>query len=129
MKELVTQGQAETVLRVAAIVAPTAGAVIGVVIGTLRRRAPAGLAWGFGAGLAGTAIFGLWRMHVWFGERYGCASVKCLAAQLAIFLVLGIAAGLGVQSISRKRYRPEPEAGPTTTFARRSESPKPRAEG
>ena len=87
------------VLRIIAISTPIAGVVVGALIGLVRKRVLRGAAVGLVIGLVGTAVYGLWRMHISFGEHFGYTSVASLAVQLVIFAGLGIGAGAAVQRI------------------------------
>jgi len=110
MKELITVAQAEAVLKVIAIAAPIAGLVIGTLVGWARRRMLSGMVLGLTVGLAGTVVFGLWRMHIWLGEAHGFASVKYLSIQLVVFTALGIAVGYAAQRTASRPCSPEHRA-------------------
>ena len=97
VKELITQIQAETCLRIIAVAAPAAGLVVGGTTGIVRRRLLADAAVGLAVGLVGTVVYGLWRMYLAFGEGFGFTNVWSVAIQLIIFLGLGAAAGAVVQ--------------------------------
>lgn len=105
VKELVTQAQGEMVLRIIAILTPIAGVVVGALIGLVRKRVLRGAAVGLAVGLLGTAVYGLWRMHISFGEHFGYTSVASLAVQLVIFATLGAIAGTVVQRIVSRNQK------------------------
>lgn len=97
MKELVTQVQVQRILQIIALVTPGAGIVIGAVIGHARKKILAGIIVGILWGLWGTAVFGLWRMHLLIGKHYGYTSAAALVTEVAIFVGLGVVAGAFIQ--------------------------------
>jgi hypothetical protein len=96
MEELVTVEQAERAIRITAIALPLAGLVVGTVIGAARRRTGRGLGLGLLCGLAGPAIWALWRMYNGVIAVYGLDSVRGLLVNLALFVGIGLLVGLGV---------------------------------
>lgn len=97
MKEIITQEHVNAILRFIAITAPIAGLVIGIAVGSVRKRAIAGLFSGLLIGLTGTAVYGLWWMYTAVGKRYGYTSTGSLAVQLLIFAGIGFGAGFMIQ--------------------------------
>lgn len=102
MKELVTIEQADMVLRFIALAAPLLGLTIGAMAGWTHKQALRGTALGLAIGMAGPAVFGMWRMYLAFGDRYGFTSVGSLVAQAVIFLVLGLAASAMIREAVRR---------------------------
>jgi len=102
MKELVTQSQAETVMRIIAVASPIVGVICGTIVGLVRRQLVRSAIFGCAIiGLVGNGIFVLWRMYTWFGWRYSYTSITSLAIQLAIFVGLGVAVGALARSLQR----------------------------
>ena len=103
MKELITQQQMDSALRILAIAAPLTGLFIGAVIGIIRRHIVVGATFGFIVGLIGTGVFGLWRIYTALGDNFGYASIASIGFQMAIFAGIGMVAGVIIQkSIDRR---------------------------
>ena len=101
MKELVTQSQAEIALRGIALVTPIIGVVTGAIVGAIRKRIARDAARGFLIGLAGTAVFGLWKVYNLIGHRFGYTSVASLLVQLALFSGIGIGVGFAISRATK----------------------------
>lgn len=84
MKELVTRPQADLIFTAL----PLLGAAVGIGVGLARRR-PAWTA----AGLCALGVGVLWRVFNAIAERLGLDSVANLAANLALFALVGFVAG------------------------------------
>mgnify|MGYP005853574131 CR=1 FL=1 len=97
MKELISQQQMDSALRILAIAAPLTGLFIGAVIGIARKQIAVGATLGFIVGLIVTGVFGLWRIYTALGDSYGYASVASIGFQMAIFAGIGMAAGVIIQ--------------------------------
>jgi hypothetical protein len=104
-QELVTVGQAERVIRVAAVVLPVLGILLGAAIGAARRRLGRGLGLGLLCGAAGPAAWGLWLMYNGVIEIYGLDSVKGLLVNLALFVGIGLLVGLAIGLVGRRFRR------------------------
>jgi len=102
MEELVTLEQAERAVRVLALALPAAGLIVGAIVGAVRRRLGRGLGLGLLCGLAGPAVFGLWRMYNAVIGVYGLDSVRGLLINLALFVALGVVAGLLIGLLWRR---------------------------
>lgn len=89
MKELVTEAQADMILGIIAVTAP----ILGIIIGAVARKTVDG----FLIGLIGPAVFGLWKVHLFLGDRLGWTNVTNLTVQLIIFAALGLMAGVRIQ--------------------------------
>ena len=103
MKELITVEQAERALALIAVALPALGLLVGAVAGAIRRRLAADLAVGLLCGLAGPAIWVLWRMYSGISGHYGLDSVRGLLINLALFLAIGLVIGLALGVIWRRR--------------------------
>jgi uncharacterized membrane protein YraQ (UPF0718 family) len=97
MKELITQQQMESALRIISIAAPLTGLFIGAIIGVVRKQIVIGATLGFIVGLIGTGVFGLWRIYTALGDKYGYASVANIGFQMVIFAGVGMLAGVIIQ--------------------------------
>lgn len=102
MRELVTVEQAEGVIRLAALALPVAGLLLGAAIGAARGRTGRGLALGLLCGLAGPAVWLLWRMYNGIMGIYGLDSVRGLAINLALFVAIGLAVGVVIGLVWRR---------------------------
>ena len=92
MQEMVTRAQADTLFMVVFVL----GIIVGPSAGWLARRrggdaVPAALLWGGPLLLVGT----LWRVYNAITDRIGLDSVANLAVNFVLFIVVGIACGLG----------------------------------
>ncbi len=103
MKEIVTVEQAEHALRLAAVALPLLGLAVGGAAGAVRRRPARGAAIGVLCGLVGPAVWALWRMYNGIVGSYGLDSVKGLMVNIALFVAIGLAAGVGIGLLCRKR--------------------------
>ncbi len=97
MKELVTQTQAEMVLRAIAIGLPLIGIVIGTLIGRVRKRARTGATAGLIISLIGVVIYGLWSLYIALGNKFTFTSLGNIVVEMAAFAVIGSAAGYTLQ--------------------------------
>ena len=102
MRELVTVEQAERAIAIAALALPLLGLVVGAVVGAARRRLGLGAALGLLCGLAGPAIWLLWRAYNGITGRYGLDSVRGLLVNLGLFVAIGLLLGLAVGLIWRR---------------------------
>lgn len=105
MKELVTVEQAERVIAILALALPVAGALLGVIVGAIRRRIASSAVVGLTCGLAGPAILLMWRIYNSIIGRYGLDSVRGLLINLALFVVVGLVIGAAVGLVARRRTR------------------------
>ncbi|UCC67560.1 MAG: hypothetical protein JSV79_10605 [Armatimonadota bacterium] len=110
MGELVTVEQAEGAVRLAAVALPPLGLAAGAVVGALRRRIARGLVAGLLCGLAGPAIWLLWRIYNGITGVCGLDSVRGLLINLALFVVVGLLIGFGIGLVWRRQA-----AGGTST--------------
>ncbi len=100
MTELVTVEQADAFFRALIWVGPLLGAVIGIVVGYLRRRPLVGLGQGFAVGLLGPVIFAMWSLYshtVRFDPETGGAGlhrVSVHALNALIFIAVGVVLGV-----------------------------------
>ncbi|MCJ7822946.1 MAG: hypothetical protein MUQ26_07735 [Armatimonadetes bacterium] len=102
MRELVTVEQAERAIRMVAVALPVAGAAAGAIAGAVRGRAARGLAVGLLCGLAGPAIWLLWRMYNGVVGGYGLDSVRGLLVNLGLFVAIGLVIGVAVGLVWRR---------------------------
>jgi hypothetical protein len=120
-QELVNLAVVERVILVLALLLPALGLALGVARGALRGRwLPDGVR-GLIAGLVGPLIWGLWQVYNAIEDFYGLDSVKALLINLALFLIVGIAVGVGVRAFGgagvpgRQPHEPEfPSPEPPT---------------
>lgn len=106
MRELVTVEQAERAIVIIAVAAPIVGLVLGGVVGAIRRRLGAGLLIGLLCGAAGPAALAMWRVYNAITGRYGLDSVRGLLINLALFAAVGLAVGVAVGLVCRRRASP-----------------------
>jgi hypothetical protein len=106
LQEIVTVAQAERIINLLALALPVAGLLLGVVIGSLRKRPIVGLLVGLLSGLVGPVIWLLWRMYNGIIGVFGLDSVKGLLINLALFIVIGVVIGLALGAVRRRIVRP-----------------------
>jgi hypothetical protein len=104
MRELVDVAAFERLLVVVAVVAPLAGALVGLAVGMRRKTAKAGVAKGLVVGLLGPVLLGMWRLYdylVRFDPATGYVGLHRVDVLLlnglifvAVGAVLGVAYGL-----------------------------------
>jgi Na+/proline symporter len=102
MKELVTTEQAAAVIRVVAVALPPVGVAVGALAGARRRQVRQGLLVGLLAGLAGPAVWLLWKVYNAIMGRFGLDSVAGLLINTALFSAVGVAIGVGIR-LARRR--------------------------
>lgn len=110
MREIVTLDQMNRIFLVMAIAGPFLGAAIGA---CLRGRTGARV--GALIGLLGLANLALWELYNLITDALGLDTVKNLLVQLALFVCLGVCAGLVIGRSLRKReanYTPEAPDAP-----------------
>ncbi len=96
MQELVTVEQADRAIAILAMALPAAGIVVGAAIGAARRALARGLLLGVLCGLAGPAVWLLWRMYNGIVGIYGLDSVRGLLISLVLFVGIGVIVGLAI---------------------------------
>ncbi|MBI3948004.1 MAG: hypothetical protein HY321_18960 [Armatimonadetes bacterium] len=94
MRELIDEATANLVVNVLALALPAAGAIVGAVVGRVRGRPRAGTVGGLAVGCLGIANWLLWRLYNAVTGRLGLDTVANLIVNLALFVVLGAAAGV-----------------------------------
>ncbi|HUU54660.1 MAG TPA: hypothetical protein VMY87_07055 [Armatimonadota bacterium] len=105
MQELVTVEQAERAIAILTIALPAAGLLLGAIIGALRRAPGRGMLVGLLYGLAGPAIWLLWRLYNGIVGVYGLDSVRGLLVNLVLFVGIGLVLGLGIGFVRRRLRR------------------------
>ena len=99
-QELITEHQASLLMLAVLVVAP----VIGLLWGVAAKRLARGLTVGL---LVGVGNYALWTAYNAVTDRLGLDTVKNLLVNLALFVIVGIVAGLGAawynNSYERKR--------------------------
>ena len=78
-----------------AVLGPIAGLVIGAAIGSRRQRLRHGAVSGLLFGLLGTLNWLLWHVYNALTDANGLDSVKGLAINLVLFVIVGAAVGFG----------------------------------
>jgi hypothetical protein len=94
MDELVNLAVVERVFLSLALLLPFAGLAAGAAWGAARSQARVGAIQGFIAGLLGPLIWVLWKLYNAIEDHYGLDSVKGLLINLALFICVGLIAGL-----------------------------------
>src|SRR5437773_9975346 len=94
MRELITVEQVDSLFLCLAIVLPVLGVLLGGAIGLRAGNTRAAAVKGFCIGLLGPLNLVFWKMYNAITDRLGLDSVKNLLVQLALFIAIGIAAGL-----------------------------------
>ena len=97
MREIVTVEQVNAAFLALAIAGPLLGAAIGAFAGQRKGDLKGGLKRGLLIGLLGPLNLLLWNVYNLLTDRMGLDSVKNLLVQLALFIVLGAAAGFALR--------------------------------
>ena len=87
MKELIDERQAHLLMLAVLVAAP----LVGLLWGSLTKRLARGLVVGL---LVGIGNYALWTVYNAITEKLGLDTVKNLLVNLALFVVIGIVAGL-----------------------------------
>lgn len=87
MKELITMGQANTLMLAVLVIAP----LIGLAAGAPSKQYVRGLVAGL---LIGVGNLVLWKVYNLITDRLGLDTVKNLVVNLGLFVVVGLVAGL-----------------------------------
>ena len=111
MQEMVTRAQADTLFMVVFVL----GIIAGPIAGWLARRSgsdsiAAALLWGGPLVLIGV----LWRVYNAITDRIGLDSVANLAVNFVLFVVVGVACGLGWTLLAARKSSGEKVASKST---------------
>jgi hypothetical protein len=98
VKELIDPHQAHLLMLGVLVLAP----LIGLVWGYFAKRLPLGLAIGL---LAGVGNYALWTAYNVITDHLGLDTVKNLLVNLGLFVVIGVAVGLGAGFHAAKQQR------------------------
>ena len=102
LREIVDIAAVERLFSLLAILGPIAGLIIGGAIGKRRGQIRSGALNGLIMGLLGTLNWLLWRIYNTLTDANGLDSVKGLAVNLALFVVIGALLGFGYSAWQRK---------------------------
>ncbi len=102
MKELVTPQQIHTLFIALAIGCPVLGIIAGAWFGARKNSLRSYLLSGFLIGLVGPLNLLLWEMYNGITNRLGLDTVRNLLVNLALFVVLGLVAGILYGNISAR---------------------------
>src|SRR2546421_5871583 len=94
MREIVTMEQANHLFVLLAIALPIAGILIGAAVGARDGRTAGDARTGFFIGLLGPLNLLLWTIYNAITNRIGLDRVSNLLVNLALFISLGVVAGL-----------------------------------
>ena len=102
LREIVDIGAIERLFLLLAVLGPIAGLVLGTAVGYRRKRPRQfGIA-GLLIGLLGTLNWLLWRVYNALTDANGLDSVKGLGINLALFVAVGAALGVGYSAWLRR---------------------------
>lgn len=96
MKELIDLHQAHLLMLGVLVLAP----LIGLAWGLANKRLPLGLVVGI---LVGVGNYALWTIYNTITDKLGLDTVKNLLVNLGLFVVLGIAVGVGASMYTARR--------------------------
>lgn len=96
MKELIDPQQAHLLMLGVLVLAP----LIGLIWGYVAKRLPFGLALGV---LVGGGNYVLWTVYNAITDHLGLDTVKNLLANLGLFVVIGLAVGIGMGIYAARR--------------------------
>jgi hypothetical protein len=100
MHELVDLAAVERLFNLMAVLLPVLGIGVGAAIQFGAQRLGALMA-GIFIGLLGPANWLLWRIYNSIEDHYGLDSVKAMLLNLSLFVVLGLAVGIGIRVVRR----------------------------
>jgi len=131
MREIVTVEQVNALFLALAVGGPILGLLIGALVGARRGQAGRGTMSGLLIGLLGALNLALWKLYNALTDRMGLDTVKNLLVNLALFVGLGVVAGLiwGYLASRRDEAAPVgtgvagPQPGLEAGAARRPEEP------
>ena len=112
MQEIITMEQANRLFLFLAIGSPLVGLALGSLAGARAKAAKQGAVKGFGTGLLGVLILGLWKVYNAITDRLGLDTVKNLVVNLALFIGFGVVAGLIAGRFISIHRMPEKYDGP-----------------
>src|SRR5437867_11611556 len=101
-RELITAQQFGTAVAILALLA-LLGAIVFAVLGW--KRPSTAMFRGALVSLAGVAVYPLWLVYNSIEDHFGLDSVAALLLNLALFAVLGVAAGLIYRQVSKTHRR------------------------
>ena len=101
MKELITIHQANLLMLALLIAAPVVGVMWGAAVKDVKRGAGIGL-------ILGGGNYALWTVYNAITDRLGLDTVKNLVTNLALFIIVGAAAGFAAARIGRRRKDADP---------------------
>lgn len=96
MREIVSVKAVQSLFLLLAVVLPLAGLAIGGLMGAQRGSAPRGAMRGLLAGLLGPLNLALWTLYNALTERNGLDTVRNVAVNFTVFVVIGLALGIGL---------------------------------
>lgn len=102
LREIVDIAAVERLFLMLAVLGPIAGLVIGAAVGKRRGQIRSGALAGLMVGLLGTLNWLLWHVYNTLTDTNGLDSVKGLAINLALFVVVGALLGFGYHAWQRK---------------------------
>jgi hypothetical protein len=102
LREIVDIAAVEKLFRLLAILGPVVGLILGAASGNRRKRLRSGALTGLLIGLLGTLNWLLWRTYNALTDANGLDSVKGLAINLALFVVVGVLLGFGYSGWQRR---------------------------
>lgn len=122
MREIVTVEQVQRLFLLLAVLAPLFGAALGAAIGARQRRPGPGARTGLLIGMAGPTNLALWMLYNAITDRLGLDTVKNVLVNLAVFALIGLAAGVAWA----RRMQPG-QTAPSATPQDREHEASPRA--
>jgi heme A synthase len=103
MREIVTVEQVQRLFSTLAVAGPVAGLLLGALVGARRGRTASDALCGLLVGMIFVLNLGMWTLYNALTDRFGLDSVKNLLINLALFVGLGVAAGLILGYQARRR--------------------------
>lgn len=119
MREIVSVEAIQRLFLLLAVVLPLMGFVIGGVLGARQGSAPRGAMRGLLTGLIGPLNFALWTLYNALTERNGLDTVRNVAVNITVFVVIGLALGVGLALRQRPAATTEQDVFEETSQAER----------
>lgn len=101
LNEIVTVTGIERLFGILVIILPVVSVISGIVIGKRRKQLRSGLAQGLCWGMIGPLNWVLWRLYTTITNYNGLDTVRNLAINFVVFVLIGIGFGVGYAYFSQ----------------------------
>src|SRR5690348_12153185 len=106
LHEIISTGTVDRLFTLLALLLPIGGAIIGGAVGRRRQNVRGGAQLGLLVGLIGPLNWLLWRVYNALTDRIGLDTVRNVAVNLLLFVVIGALIGVGIGWFTRPAAQP-----------------------